>query len=420
MLPRTPAGPGRDVTLPAGAEDRLARNVLGPCLGVRPREVVAIETWNHALPWALALVREARRRHARPFLVLEEEETFFGCLRDSAGRSVPQVPPRIVAACDAYVYLPGPEAFPRLFGLRARDLRASVEPHGAEWWREVRRHGVRVARLAIASAGPTAAGRYGVDVGAWQREVLRASLVPPGILRRRAVPLARRLARARTVRIRHENGTDLSVGLRRGGPVILEDGQVDRIDRRTGHLGTQVPSGVVAVELEPGSVEGLWVANRQTHLRFENPPVAAGVRFTFRTGRLRESSLERGGAAFAAAYAAGGTGRARATRLAFGVNPAVRFAPELEEIAAGTVTLWVGEDRPIDPGHPALPFSFVSPLAEADVDLDGLPWWSGGRLLRSPSSARRTVTRPRRQAAGRSVGATGPRRRDGGERSAPR
>ena len=406
------------MTLPSGAEDTLARRVLGGSLRVQPRETVAIETWSHALPWALALVREARRRRAVPVLVLEEEETFFRSLVLPQVRVVPRAPRVLLGGLDAYVYLPGPEAFPRLFALADRELDVAVARHDGSWWDEARHRRVRVARLAISAATRTAAGHYGIDWEDWQRRMFRASLVPPSQLHRRGRRLAHSLARARRIRIRHSNGTDLSVDLR-PGVAIVEDGRVDPEDMRSGRPGTSIPSGVVSVRLARGSAEGVWESNRQTYLRFQDPPTTVGARLVFRDGRLTEYAFDRGGEAFSAGYARAGPGRDMPTRISFGLNPAAQGAPELEEIAAGAVTLWLG-GSPRGLGRTPVPFSFASPLGGADVELDGHPWWADGRLLR-PRRPRRPRTTPERTVAARRNGGRGaPRALSGAERSARR
>ncbi|MGA8710556.1 MAG: hypothetical protein WB786_04920, partial [Thermoplasmata archaeon] len=115
-------------------EDRLARMVLGQCLGVRRGETVTVETWDHALSWARAVVLEARRRGCEPTLVVEDEETFFRSLAQSSGRTVPGAPAAVAEASDAYVYFPGPANFSRLLGLSGEERDAVLGRHGAEWW----------------------------------------------------------------------------------------------------------------------------------------------------------------------------------------------------------------------------------------------------------------------------------------------
>lgn len=358
--------------------------MLDACLGVRRGERVTIETWDHALPWARAFVLEARRRGCEPTLVLEDEPAFFRSLAQTASRAIPGAPAAFAEASDAYVYFPGPEQFPRLLGLSAEELEAVVGRHGPAWWRAARRAGLRAARIAVAAATPTAAARFGVDRDAWERELVRGSLVPPDHLARYAGRLVQRLLRAREVRVQHPNGTQLTVELLRAPPVI-EDGRVDRADRRAGRLWTQIPTGVVVVPLAPAVAEGAWEANRGTYDRFSDPPVALGARFVFHRGRLKEYSFDRGGAAFARAYARGGRGRELPGALTFGLNPAISHAPEMGEVARGSVGLLLGGNRSLGGRNPSR-FAHLTTLAGAHVDLDGEPFLEEGKLVAAPRS----------------------------------
>jgi len=361
------------------AEDRLASTVLDQCLGVRSGEAVTVETWDHALPWARAFVLEARRRGCEPTLVVEDEEAFFGSLARPGARRIPGPPASLAEVSDAYVYLPGPEKFPRLLGLSNEELEAVVDRHGPAWWRAARRAGLRAARVAVAIATPTAAERFGVDRDDWERELVRASLVPPHRLARVAERLLPRLQRAKRLRLRHPNGTDLELGLLRSPPIV-EDGRVDRADRRAGRVWTQIPTGVVVALLAPGLAEGVWESNRPTYDRFSDPPVALGARFTFRRGRLREYSFDRGGSPFARAYARGGRGRDLPGAITLGINPGLHHAPEVEEIANGTVGLWLGGNDALG-GRSSSRFTYLATLSGADLELDGAALLEEGRFV---------------------------------------
>jgi leucyl aminopeptidase (aminopeptidase T) len=310
-------------------------------------------------------------------------------LRRSASRAattakksvLPTAPTAAARTSDAYVYFPGPEQFPRLLGLPNEDLETVVDRHGPAWWNAARRAHLRAARVVIATATSTAAARFRVDRDAWERELLRASLVPPEQLARAAAPLVRRLRNAREVRVRHPNGTDLAVTLARARPVV-EDGRVDGADRRAGRIWTQVPTGVVAVPLALGRAEGVWESNREAYDRFSDPPVAVGARFTFRRGRLTEYSFDRGGTPFARVYARAGRGRDLPGALTFGLNPAVDHAPEAEEIAAGAVGLLLGGNRTIG-GRNRSRFHYLTTMTGATVELDGEPFLDEGALTRA-------------------------------------
>jgi len=362
--------------------------VLGPCLGVRPGETVTVEAWDHALPWARALVLETRRRRSTPTLVVEDEETFFRSLAQSTSRTVPGAPASVAGASDAYVYLPGPANFARLLGLSSEEQDAVLGRHGVEWRRNARRAGLRAVRVGVGAATSTAAARFGVDRELWERELVRGSLVAPDRLARAAHHLVRRLRRARRVRILHPNGTDLAVELLRRPPIV-DDGRVDPADRRAGRLWTDLPSGAVEVSLRSGVGEGVWESNRATYHRFSDPPVRLGARFTFHRGRLSEYAFDRGGAAFAREYARGGRGRDQPARLVFGVNPAISYAPEVAEVAAGAVSLRIGGHRTASGALPSR-FTYVSALSGATVELDGRPFLRDGSPV-SPTRPARGV-----------------------------
>ena len=348
--------------------------MLGRSLRIRPGGLVTVESWSHALPWALALVLEARRRGAEAILVVEEEETFFRSLSIS-GRPVPRAPSALADHGGAHVYLGGPEAFVRLQGLAPREEARALVRHDAAWARRASRARLRSVRLRIADVTSSAAHRYAIDLNAWQREVLRATLVDPERLARGGAVLARALARAHRVRVRHPNGTDLSADLRRGS-VRVDDGRV------LGRGWTSLPAGLVGVDLTEGSAQGTWEANRPTYRRTDDPSVSVGGRFVFARGRLRAFSFDRGGEAFARAHQRGGPRGFPPTTLTIGLNDAVDRAPEFGELGHRAVGLVLGRG-------PAQ--AYRTTLTGARVDLDGAPWWSDGRLV-----AERRVRAPRR------------------------
>ena len=350
--------------------DTLARVVLDRYVRLRPGEPVTVETWSHGLPWARALLVEARRRGAPSRLVLEDEPAFFRALGSGGGASIaPPGPERGV-----HLYLPGPEAFPRLLGLPARELDALVTRHDRSWWSDARRRRTRAFRLAVGEATPSAAERFGVDRAMWEAELIGASTVDPARLARAATGLRRRLGRGRRLRIRHPNGTEL-LAVRDPRGTFADLGQSDP---GTGLVWARLPAGLLVLPLRRGLTDGTWEANRPSYDRYAQPPLALGGRFTLRAGRLAEFAFDRGGEPFAAAQARLGRGRVRAVALTVGLNPAISMTPELQELAEGTVGLLLGES-PYHP-HRARPrFAYLTPLADAEIDVEGRPWLRPGR-----------------------------------------
>jgi leucyl aminopeptidase (aminopeptidase T) len=367
--------------VPRSDEETLARSVLGQSLGVRPNETVVVEAWSHALPWARAMVVEARRLGAEAVLAFEDEEAYFRSIALAGARRFPSASAALARAADAYVCFDGPEAFSRLLGLPTGALASVLDRHREGWDRAARARRLRAARVVAADVTETLAERYRVHADDWRTEVIRASAVPPALLRESAGRIARRLRRARRLRIVHANGTDLTLELR-PRRIAIDDGQIGDDDRAAGHVWTQVPTGKVEVGLAPALAEGRWEGNRPVYDRFDDPSVTLAPSFEFRGGRLRAFSFEHGGDSFPAAYRRAGPGRDRPSALSFGLNPRIRLAPELGEFALGSVTFLLGRNPPAG-GRRAAPFVYRSTLSGADVLLDDLPFLREGRLVAS-------------------------------------
>ena len=362
--------------------DSLARQVLDRVLRLRRGRSLLVESWTHALPWARALIVGARQRGAPAILVIEDERAFFEALA-SSGRAFPRPFVGRLARPDATVRFDGPEAFPRLLALD-RDRVDQMLPSGSPARRPRRGRAGRTVRLRIADATPTAAQRFAVDLGRWQAELLRASLVDPQTLFAPGRRLTRSLGGARRLRIRHPNGTDLSLRLA-AGPRIWTGAPSDG-------PRSELPSGLWVARIASGTAAGTWEANRPSYDRLARSPVVSGARLRFVAGRLREFDCETGEEALAA-FVRSGRGRVRPVALTVGLNREVDRGPEIAALAAGTVSVWVGAPPPS--GGAAGPrFSFVASLAGASLEPEGRPRIAeplsprGGRRTPRPSSGR--------------------------------
>lgn len=359
---------------PVARADAVARVVLERYLGVRRGESVTVESWTHALPWARALVLEARRRGAVPMLVLEDEETFFRSIASMGAAVVPHVRPPAGPRGGAHVYLGGPAEFGRLLGLPFTDRDRLLARHDPRWWAAARRDRTRAVRLAVADATPAAAALYEVDRDAWEAELVRASLVDPSRLAGAAARLVRALGRGRRLHLRHPNGTDLRV--ERADRAVVVDRGIP--DPAAGAVWSRIPSGLVVLPLRPGAVSGRWESNRPSYDRFAPSPVSSGGRFTFDGGRLTEVEFDRGGEPFVDVLLRVGRHRVRAAALTVGVNPGIARAPELEALAEGTVGVVIA-DAPYRPDGVGPRFEYLASLADAEIDVDGRPWLRSGR-----------------------------------------
>jgi hypothetical protein len=367
--------------LPAAA---LARAALDRALRVRRGERLTIESWTHALPWARALVVAAHRRGVTPTLVLRDEEAYFETLAGIGVAALASGLGRERRGPDAVVRLDGPEAFPRLLGLPSDDLDLLLRTTGPAL--PPRGSRGRILRLRVSDVTATAAARFGVDLDRWQEEVVRASGVDPAALAVSGRRLSRSLSPGVEVRIRHPNGTDLAFQLSRR-PAWVETGAP-----RAGGVA-ELPSGRWVGPVAPGSARGEFETNRPSYDRFAEEPVALHGRLEFGDGRLRGFEEDRASQAFAA-FVRTGKGRVRPIAVEIGLNPEIRRAPELLDLAAGTVTLVVGDPPRRGTGRPPR-FVFLASLAGADLTADGRPVLVRGGIVTSRSSAVRRRAGPR-------------------------
>jgi leucyl aminopeptidase (aminopeptidase T) len=365
---------------PALPAEALARAALDRALHVRRGERLTIESWNHALPWARALVVGAHRRGVTPTLVLRDEEAYFETVAGVGVATLAAALGRERRGADAVVRLDGPEQFPRLLGLPTDELdellratRRATPPRSPRG---------RILRLRVSDATATAAARLGVDLDRWQAEVVRASSVDPVVLVASGRRLSRALRPGREIRLRHPNGTDLTLELSRGKPRV-ETG----VPRPGGTA--ELPSGRWIAALAPGTAEGSFETNRPSYDRFAEDPIALHGRLDFGDGRVRGFEEDRASQAFAA-FVRTGKGRVRPLAIAIGLNPEIARAPELLDLALGTVTLGVGDSPRRPTGRPPR-FVFQASVAGADLSVDGRPVLRGGVL----ESARVTAARQR-------------------------
>jgi leucyl aminopeptidase (aminopeptidase T) len=360
--------------------DRLARSVLRRRLAVKAGEAVTIEAYPSALPWATGFVREARRLGARPLLLYEDERSYWTAV--SEGRTSLVGSPGAnewgaLEGSDVYVYFWGPEDLPRRRSLPDREAEQLVA-FNTRWYETARKAGVRGVRMGIARATEPNARFFGVPVTSWREKVYDASVRDPAAFRAAAARVARRLEKGRSVRIRHPNGTDLTLALAGRRPYVTL-GEVTATSRKTafGSMAS-VPDASVYVAVDESTADGTFVANRTSTAAFFRP--VDGGRFRFRDGRLVGHAFGRGGAAFRNAFRAAGAGRDRPAFVEVGFDPSLAGVPLLEEAEAGAVTVGVGGNVGFG-GRTKVDFLGYLTVGGAELTVDGRPLVRGGRVL---------------------------------------
>ena len=357
----------RDDTVPMPR--RLARSVLASNLGLRKGEAVAIEGWSATLPWAVAMAREARRLGAHPVLIYEDEASFWDSVDRGEDKVLGAAPAHewaMIGKTDVFVHFWGPNDRQRLAELPAK-RRERIQGFNDRWYRAARKAHLRGARMEIGRPSPGLAKLYGVDEEGWRDQVVAATIVEPRTLRASSAPIVRALERGKRVRIRADNGTDLTVGLS-GRKVAMRDGTVPPKDRGSAFgMLTNLPSGQVRVALDETVADGTLVANRSCYY---DGGKADGAVFRFADGRLTEAKFDSGGELFDEGFKTGGKGRDRPGILSVGLNPGLRNTPQVEDVEAGAVLISVGGNRFLGGKNASTLFGFAI-HAGATLEVDG-------------------------------------------------
>lgn len=360
------------------SESRLARQVLGRNLKVRPGESVLIESWSHTLPWSRAFVEESRRLGAVPTVLYEDDDAWWSTVNARKTRALAKMSGAeraAVSAADVFIYFWGPEDRPRMAALP--DSRQEDVTHwNEEWYRTARKAGLRGCRMTLGQASDASAKVWGIEGANWRRRLIEAGQVDGPQLRRSGQKILKSLTSGRELRIQHPNGTDVTIQLK-GLHSRLESGIVDgaAMKRPYGML-TNNPSGQVMLGVDDSEATGHLVGNRAV---FVAPNRFDGFDWTFEGGELTAHSLKSGAKAFEEAYAGGGPSRNRLSYLSIGLNPKARELPPVEDTEAGAVLLGVGSNAFVG-GKVRGPFQGYAMVGGAKITVDGRTIADGGRL----------------------------------------
>jgi leucyl aminopeptidase (aminopeptidase T) len=359
--------------IPSKLQRDAARNIVTKYLKVRAGENAIIESWNHTMPMAAALVDEVRRVGGKALLVHEDEDAWWRAIDRKQSKLLGQSSaPEWAAmkAADVYLMFWGPGDTDRIEKVPERTFDEALAWNWP-WYAVAGKTGLRGGRMTAGFVTVGRARKWGLDRPQWEESVLRACLVDPEETAKSGARLCKALSRGKKVRITHSNGTDVEVALG-GGVPRLHDGRPHPQDKRYGRYGmmASIPGGRVDVTLDSKTAEGSIHANRRTNIWWSTH---AGGTLEFADGKLTSSTFEDGEEEFARQYKNGTKGKDRPSELKLGLNPAVQDVPNLEDIERGGVTLVVGGGR-------SKFMSWIS-LAGAEIAIDGTPVIRAGKFL---------------------------------------
>lgn len=198
-------------------------------------------------------------------------------------------------------------------------------------------------------------------------------------------PLREILRGASSVRVRHPNGTDITVGVAGSTLVVLNDGTTMRPPRAPGREDelniTWLPAGEVTLGLDPERADGRLVVERSFLDGMANAPLtlSSPLTLSYSNGRLVSMESDADVSGLRGYMQSALPLSERLTGLKIGLNPHVSDPRVLPLMGAGMVSLILGRNIELG-GDIDLPFQIFLTLAGTTVEVDGRLVVDGGVL----------------------------------------
>lgn len=369
----------------AGNEGEIAKRIVTQTAGVAEGEIVQIEGTPHDIKLLEALATEVRKRGAFPLVTLTTDEmerqsyTEVPAKYDSQERKLELALADVVDVGIVVGSTQSPDLLadvPDIATRRsARDK--AFEPVFKKW--------AEGNRFVEVNNGlyPTAwrAKRYGMSEEDLSRMFWQGVNVDYSDLQARGEAIRKTLARAKEMRVRAANGTDLRLRIE-GRPIVVSDGVLSDEDRKRGGTAAwaYLPAGEVALTPVPGTAQGKVVFDR---LFFDGKEVR-DLTVTFAKGQMTAMSGSGPGYAGLKAHhdAAADPRKAEFAFVDLGINENLEL-PKDSAVGtwppAGTTTIGIGTNVWAG-GDNASTYGLAGHLRDATVTVDATTLVKNGEL----------------------------------------
>jgi leucyl aminopeptidase (aminopeptidase T) len=356
--------------------DALVRNVLSSTLNVQSGDDVIVESWDHGLPVAGAFIYGLRELGAHPMLLFEHEETFWKSAESLPVEKLGKVGEHEWAAMEkakAYVFIPGPADFPRIW--KTRQKFGAATAYNQEWYKRAERYRLKAARIALGYTTRQRARAFKLSLPSWEKMLLAASTVDFKALSDKARTVSS-LLRNGSVKITDAKGTELSLRLL-GREPYQDDCIVDSDDLEHGRNVANIPGGQVLACPDETYAEGSVVFDRPAQYMGK---WVGGVRLNFKNGTMTDYHARLNADHLKTSYDNATGEKDRIGVVGVGVNPKVRPGFLQDSLASGVVTLGIGGNDDIG-GANKTDFYFADVLTKATLTVDGKTIVEKGKLM---------------------------------------
>lgn len=366
---------------------RLVGEVFDTSLGVKPKQRVWIQSWDHTLDLAKAFASECSLRDCPCLLSVRYEDVWLRSIVEGSQKQFENVSPLETAALeetDFFIFTMGPRR-PVLWGRITKEKRrqASVwldtrydkSSYAARWARIAKANKVKMLAIEATLATPERAKAQGLSYEEWRDVMFQGCMANSETMARRARRLAKLVSGKGRVSVTSSTGTRLNFDLDRR-PVSISDGISTDEMARKGRI-VFLPAGAVEVSGDEESAAGRIVWSEPVRLGGGMPENLA---IDLEDGLIEHHTETRGAGVFEKYLRRGGKEAGRFAFFGFGLNPNLKRGFTQDDKVLGAVTLGFGGNESMGGKNPADEQWWAS-LEGATVKLDGRTLIGNGKLL---------------------------------------
>jgi leucyl aminopeptidase (aminopeptidase T) len=357
---------------------KIAENVVKQALRIREEDVVHITASKHMLGLAEEMAIECRKAGAETTTVYWSEPVWYWSLENLPLdwlRGASKTDLTLLDVATATITIAG-AADPKPMGkISAERWQANSEGADSAYRKAVERK-VRDATLAIGAVTPQRARAYGFNYSAWKRSTENALKADYSKIAQTGRKLRELVGGSSgEVHVTTKAGTDLRFRLAGRKPWV-DDGILDDEDLAAGTFNTTLPAGFINVAPDETSANGKVSFDLPVPQRGK---LIGGINWAFENGKLTSFTATKNGDMVIPVWEKGTGDKSQFGWFGLGFNPGAKTGFLGDNIAAGTVTLGVGENTFLG-GKNVSTFGFQGTLKKATVTVDGRTVVTEGRL----------------------------------------
>jgi leucyl aminopeptidase (aminopeptidase T) len=350
--------------------ETLARSIVRKSLRPKEYEPVVISTYPHTLELAEQVALECQKAGADPLVVLDTDRLFYGQFKNYSDENLKTGSSHCVGLLEyvrSYVWLGGPRDPGPMARTPNEKFGAMYQGEQAHYEKGLVKKPKNVG-VALGQVTRERAKVYGFRYAAWKAMVEAGIAVNYGRLEAAGKKAGALLSQDAEVRITADNGTDLRFRLAGGSrSPEVDDGVISDEDITVDVTDVALPAGEVWVAPVEESAHGTFVSDVGI------PQVGRlieGLSWTFRDGRAVNIAAKRNLQASQAGWDTATGAKDMFGSFALGLNPRVKPGFLQNVVAAGTVTVGIGDNRALG-GKNESSYGFANHLSSATVEIGG-------------------------------------------------